>query len=206
MNSRAEGAGAADRVLNNFLIRQHEEGLALARSSDLLDLQPLDGPATRRYIATFTCRGLVKGQDGKPAVAERFGIGIRFPDDYLRRADTFQVLTILGPSNIFHPNISERAPFICIGWLKPGTSLIDILFQCFEIITYNKLNMVEKEALNAEACNWARHNQGFLPIDTRPLKRPDSKQRLPAQQRLHSLRRPSPEPGRAVARGGKERS
>ncbi|MCZ6695710.1 MAG: hypothetical protein O7A63_04125, partial [Acidobacteria bacterium] len=58
------------------------------------------------------------------------------------------------------------------GWLKPGTSLVDLLMQCFEIITYNNFNTVEKNALNSEACCWARQNRKDLPIDTRPLKRP----------------------------------
>ena len=171
MKSPAEETNIPDRVLENFLVRQHEEGLALAQSSDLLDLRPLDGPATRRYIATFTCRGLVRTGDGKLAVGERFGIGIRFPDDYLRHADSFEVLTWLGP-RVFHPNIAAKAPFICVGWLKPGTSLVDLLMQCFEIITYNNFNTVEKNPLNSEACSWARQNQKHLPIDTRPLKRP----------------------------------
>ena len=176
MKSPAEGPNAPDRVLENFLIRQREEGLALAQSSDLLELRPLDGPATRRYIATFTCRGLVKTGEGKLAVAERFGIGIHFLDDYLRHAETFQVLTWLGP-RIFHPNIADTAPWLCIGWLKPGTSLVDILMQTFEVITYNKFNPNEKNALNAEACSWARRNQQQLPIDTRPLKRPAGAER-----------------------------
>jgi hypothetical protein len=45
--------------------------------------------------------------------AERFVVGIWFPDDYLRAADPFTVLTWLEPRAAFHPNI--RAPFMCIG-------------------------------------------------------------------------------------------
>ena len=40
-----------------------------------------------------------------------------------------------------------------------------------EIITFNKANVREDDALNPDACVWARHNQHRLPVDTRPLKR-----------------------------------
>jgi hypothetical protein len=72
---------------------------------------------------------------------------------------------------VFHPNISDKAPFICVGKLAPNTPLVDILYQCFEIITYNKVTMREDDALNTEACVWARENQHRFPIDRRPLKR-----------------------------------
>ena len=98
-------------------------------------------------------------------------VGIGFHDGYLRAADPCRVLTWLWPRNVFHPNISDRAPFICVGHLVPGTSLVDILYQCFEIITYHKVTMREDDALNKDACAWARQNQHRFPIDPRPLKR-----------------------------------
>jgi hypothetical protein len=72
---------------------------------------------------------------------------------------------------VFHPNISDKLPFICVGKLAPNTPLVDILYQCFEIITYNKVTMREDDALNMQACVWARENQHRFPIDRRPLKR-----------------------------------
>ncbi len=160
-----------DRILEGFLGRQQEEGLALARSSDLLDLRPLDPPPARHYVAGFCCRGLVRSNDGRIGLAERFELGIWFPSDYLRRADPFQVLTWFGPRRVFHPNISDRAPLICIGRLAPGTPIVDILYQCFEVITYRKVTMMEHDSLNRDACAWARRNQGRFPVDSRPLKR-----------------------------------
>jgi hypothetical protein len=159
-----------DKIFEAFLKRQYDEGMALARSSDLLELIPMGGDPPDRYIAQFRCKGLVSADD---EVSERdyFEVGIWFPSDYLRRADPFQVLTWLGPWNVFHPNISNGMPFICVGKLAPNTALVDILYQCFEIITYNKVTMREDDALNAQACVWARQNQGRFPIDRRPLKR-----------------------------------
>lgn len=163
--------GPADPVFAAFLRRQQEEGEALARASDLVEVLPIDGPPARRYLVRFHCTGLVRPPGGEPREACRFEVGIWFPSDYLRRADPFQVLTWLGPRHVFHPNISVTAPVLCVGRFLPGTALVDLVYQCFEIITFNKVTMREDDALNHEACVWARANQQRFPIDRRPLKR-----------------------------------
>lgn len=160
----------ADRILEAFLARQQEEGLALAGESDLLRLAPIGQPASR-YLAEFTCKGLVEEGPGEIVEADCFGVGIWFPSNYLRAADPFQVLTWLGPRNIWHPNISATSPVICVGRLAPGTSLVDILYQVFEIVTWTKVTMREDDALNRAACQWARQHRDRFPVDRRPLKR-----------------------------------
>ena len=161
-----------DKILGGFLSRQFEQGVALDAESDLLDLLPLEPPpAPQHYVAYFHCTGLVRTPAGEVTEANQFAVGITFPDDYLRRADPFQVLAWLGPREIFHPNVSDRAPFICVGRIGPGTSLVDLVYQVHEIITYNKATLREDDALNHDACAWARRNQERLPIDSRPLKR-----------------------------------
>lgn len=158
-----------DRVLNAFLGRQLRDGMALAAASDLLELVALGAEPPQRYVATFTCKGLVKSPDGAIVEAERFVVGIWFPDDYLRVADPFTVLTWLEPRSSFHPNISDVAPFLCVGRLTPGTTLVDLLYRCFEVITYQRL--APHDALNKEASAWARHHMERFPVDRRPLKR-----------------------------------
>jgi hypothetical protein len=160
-----------DRIFQAYLARQYEEGMALAASSDLIELYPLNGPGSDRFIAVFRCRGLVIDDQKEVKEADHFEVGIWFPADYLRRADPFQVLTWFGPLNVFHPNISNFAQGICVGRLAPGTALVDILYQCFEIITWNKVTMREDDALNMEACDWARRNPSRFPVDRRSLKR-----------------------------------
>jgi hypothetical protein len=150
--------------------------MALANESDLLRLNPLDGPIPQHYIADFRCTGLVLLATGEVEEANSFHVGIFFPEDYLRRAEPFEVLTWLGPPNIFHPNIRCRSGSmglgaICVGRLTPGMRLVDLLYQCFEIITFNKVTMREDDALNHAACAWARQNQSRFPVDRRPLKR-----------------------------------
>ena len=159
----------SDRVLTAFLARQREEGMALAAASDLLELVPVDGALGQRYLADFRCTGLIQTESGQIVEADRFVLGIWFPHHYLREADPFHVLTWLEPRRIFHPNVSP--PFICVGRLAPGTPIVDLVYRCFEIVTYNKVTMREDDALNREACAWARRNQHRFPLDRRPLKR-----------------------------------
>jgi hypothetical protein len=158
-----------DAVLAAFLARQREEGLALAAASDLLELVPVDGTPCQRYLADFRCSGLAQSESGEIVEAGRFVLGIWFPDSYLREADPFRVLTCLEPRSTFHPNVS--GPFVCVGRLAPGTPLVDLLYRCFEIITYRKVTMREEDALQPSACGWARQNQHRFPLDRRSLRR-----------------------------------
>jgi len=161
-------------VRNSILDSWHERELAVAMSiadqSDLLDLAILPDRSQRALVARYTCKGLVRDGDGQISPAEEFVVGIRIPSDYLQRANTFEILAWLAPLEIWHPNI--RPPYLCIGFLSPGMSLVDILYQIFEIITYHKVS--PGDYLNEDAAAWARTTdaQRLFPIDTRPLKRP----------------------------------
>lgn len=162
--------GGADTVFQRFLERQIEEGMELAGASDLLKLH-LSPVVPPHVIAEFRCKGLVRDSGGEIREASEFHVGIWFPPDYLRgRADPFQMLRMFTP-RVWHPNVSAEAPFICIGRLAPGTALVDILYQIFDILTYNKFNPRENDSLNKAACAWARAHQDRFPIDHRPLKR-----------------------------------
>jgi hypothetical protein len=159
---------AQDRVLRNFLERQHEDGMALAAASDFVELRLLGGAPITAYFAHFNCTGLVR-RDGQVVEHEDFLVGICFPDTYLRQFDTARVFTWCEPAEIWHPNI--RPPFICAGSMEPGTPLVDLLFQLHEVITYHNVEMREHMALNHDACRWARNNLHRFPVDRRPLKR-----------------------------------
>jgi hypothetical protein len=158
-----------DLIYERFLERQFEEGIALAQSSDLLDLCLIPA-APPHVVAEFHCRGLVREAEGEIQNAEEFRVGIWFPPDYLRRADPFQILRLFTP-HVWHPNVSRDLPLVCIGRLTPGTALVDILYQLFDVLSYQKYNPREDDALNKAACAWARAHQDWFPIDRRPLKR-----------------------------------
>jgi len=157
-----------DRILTRFLERQLEEGMALAAQSDLLDLTPLGPHPAPAYVARFECRGLVR-RGGQVLEHDEFHVGLHFDEAYLRRFDTARVLTWLAPAEPFHPNIAR--PYVCVGRMPAGTPLVDLLYQVFEIITYHNVEMREPNALDHEACVWARRNQHRFPLDRRPLKR-----------------------------------
>ncbi len=156
-------------MIDAFLARQFEDGMALAAESDLFDLVPGKGTPPDRYVAQFYCKTLVRNPDGGVVVASYCAVAILFPEDYLLRADPYQVLVWLGPRNIWHPNISDKAPLVCLGRLGPGSRLVDLVYQLFDIITFKNVSM--GDALNADASAWARQNQHRFPIDPRPLKR-----------------------------------
>lgn len=164
-----EQQGGTDLVYKSFMERQLAESMALADSSDILDLHVCVS-APPHFVAEYQCKGLVRDGVGDVKEASRFQVGIWFPPDYLRRADPFQMLRLFTPG-VWHPNVSVDLPLICIGRLMPGTSLVDILYQVYDILTYQKYNPRENDALNAAACAWARNNQHRFPVDRRPLKR-----------------------------------
>jgi hypothetical protein len=160
-----------DAVFAAFLGRQREAAMALAAASDLLDLVPIDDPLPQRYLARFRCMGLAETESGEIVPAARFAVRIWFPDSYLREADPFVVLAYLEPRRIFHPNVSRDAPFICIGRLAAATPLVEILYRVFEVLTWQRVTIREDEALNPDACAWARRNPQRFPVDRRGLKR-----------------------------------
>ena len=159
----------SDPIFRAFLGRQAEEGLALAQASDILDLECL--PTGQHFVAHYTCRGLVKDRGGMVREAASFHVGVFFAADYLRSVNPFKTLTLFDPLNTYHPNVAFGAPFLCVGRIAPGMPLADLLYQAYEILTYQKLTSREDDALNKEACRWARANQERFPIDRRPLKR-----------------------------------
>jgi len=158
-----------DRILQEFLDRQFQEGMALMADSDILRLNPVTGPGSDRYVAEYFCRGLVQTDAGDIAEHSQFAVGIWFPDDYLRRVDVTNVVSYLGPApRPWHPNI--RPPFVCLH-ITPGTPLVHILHSCYELFTWSLKNTGD-EGLNHAASQWARHQDpSWFPIDRRPLRR-----------------------------------
>ena len=160
-----------DPIFSAFLEQQRMEAAALTRDSDLVEITPDLGFWPGRFHVRLHCKGLVQDGSGDIVEQDGFDVGVWFPSDYLRRANPFEVLVWLGPWNVFHPNISDTAPFVCIGRLTRGTPLVEIVYRLFDLVTWNNVTMVESDALNRAACAWARHNRHRFPVDRRPLKR-----------------------------------
>lgn len=154
-----------DNIRNSWLLRQYEEGMNLAANSDILDLAPLEGSPPDRYLARYHCRGIVSSAGAVDIVDEHMVV-IYFPAQYLRtKCEPGLVVTWLGPREIFHPNI--RHHFCCPGDIPPGMSLYTLLCQIYQMISFQRYTTLEYDALNAEACRWARQNQHRFPVDQR---------------------------------------
>lgn len=159
-----------DGIFQSFLEGQFERGLALSRGSDRVEVEGIHGDPPWCYAARFNCHGLVRNPQGGIEGHERWAIGIRFPENYLRaRIHAAEVLTLLGPANIWHPNF--RAPFVCVD-VRPGTPLVELIYTLHDLLTWNVYG-VSDDGLNPAAAQWARH-QGpdRFPLDRRPLLRP----------------------------------
>ena len=166
-----------DRIFEGWLRYQLEEGLALAASSDLVQLLPLSGDPPQKYLVEFRCNGPME-RDGQIVETSRFTAGIRFPPDYQRRVNPYQIVKLLEPVNLWHPNYDPKLRVICVGDIPLGTSLTSLVYQLFEIFTYQRVTMQEDNALNWAACAWARNHTHRFPIDARPLKRMDPEIRV----------------------------
>ena len=155
----------SDPIFESWLQDQFREGMTFARQSPVLDLAPAAGAPPYRYLSRFKCAGLASIDNRITTVHEHL-VGIQFPDDYLRvSCDPGRVLTWLGPENAFHPNILP--PFCCVGHIPPGMSLMSLLHQLFQMISWQRFTPVERDALNREACRWGRRHLDRLPVDPR---------------------------------------
>jgi hypothetical protein len=158
-----------DRIFHSWLERQRADAMALAASSDRLDVLPDRESPPRSYIARFDCRSLVLAQ-GEVRPWRGCDVLFRFPPDYLRVVhDPALIVALLSPAKLYHPNVAP--PFLCIGRIAPGTSLRELIFQVYEVLTFQKLTPREDDALNRDACAWARQNMQHFPLDARPLRR-----------------------------------
>ena len=164
---------SSDLVFSAFLQRQQREALELAGASDLLTVVPAPG-LPQLTFAEFRCLGLAQNAAGGIVQYDRWGLEVRFPDDYLRsRPHAGQVLRFLGAGGApglraWHPNLRE--PFVCLE-LRPAMSLVEILESCFDLLTW-RLFGTQDEGLNHAAAQWARAQAPVrFPVDPRPLKR-----------------------------------
>lgn len=158
---------ANDPILRGFCERQFEAIRALAGQSDVIEVRPLgDAPAPVAYHISFYCKTLVFDGD-EVREASRAEVGFFFSPDYMERVDPVRTVTVLHPFNLFHPNI--LGPLICIGRMRPGTELVDLVYQVFEILTFQK--KTTHDALNKRAAQWCRNHQSRLPLERRSLKR-----------------------------------
>ena len=154
-----------DSVRATWLETQYQESMGFAAKSAVLSLAPVAGTPPFKYIAKFDCDGLARTAE-EVTVLDRHLVGIFFPEHYQRiSCGPGEVLTWLEPHTEFHPNISP--PFCCVGHISPGMSLLSLLHQLYQMITWQRFTPREDDALNKAACSWARDHLDRFPIDPR---------------------------------------
>jgi len=158
----------SDKVYQSFLEAQIAPAHELAAASDILELKQT---ALNRYDIRFHNRSLVSGAGAEPVVRETDCIDttIWLAPEYLRFVDPRYVISIREPESLFLPNV--RPPFCCIGPIAPGTSVKDLVYRLYDVLSGQAVTMVESDALNHAACRFARSHLDRFPIDARPLKR-----------------------------------
>ena len=79
------------------------------------------------------------------------------------------VVSCLAPQNTYHPNINGS--LCCIGPIAPSTSLVDLIYRTYAVLTWQEVMPDDRDALNSAACSFARNHPERIPVDDRPLKR-----------------------------------
>ena len=157
-----------DFIRESWLQCQLEEGMQFAVACDVFTLHPGPGSPPHEYIARFDCPTMVQAQ-GAIMQHTGFDVLIQFPLDYLRSVpNPAGVVALLSPQNAYHPNVAP--PFCCVGDIAPGTSLIELIYQIYEIMSFQKLTPSEHNALNSDACSWARDHMDLFPLTSRSLR------------------------------------
>ena len=162
-----------DTIFSSFLESEGGKLVELCGSSSRLScrlIQADEALPPSIFVVEMTCRHLVRQDNRICPSSEPCVIAIQFPADYLRRGGPRpgEILSLLAPRNCWHPNV--RFPYVCAGPIAPGTSVLDLVFRCFEIMTYVKFTPREDECLNQAACRWARAHMAEFPLESGPLR------------------------------------
>jgi len=145
-------------IFDEFLARMTQAGLALADESDVMKLVRLPLAGMGLFVAVFEVPYLAQSPIGVVGVATGpIEVMIHLGPDYLRQVNAMEVVQI-RQAGFFHPNF--RWPVLCLGGIRPGTSLPMLLRHVYEIITYQ--NFSTDDGLNGEACRRLRDEPSLL--------------------------------------------
>ncbi len=165
-----------DPIMQQFLQQTYAEACDLAAHSRVLSLVNVYGnPAPEKVLCYFhhLPHLVLRPNRTVDIVRGDIVLGIFFPPEYLRATDRWMplhLISLLTPQWFFHPNV--RVPVLCPGLhLYPGMSLTELIWHAYEILTYQNVNLDERDALNPEACRYLRlHPEVFEALRPPPLK------------------------------------
>lgn len=132
-----------------------------------------DIPPEKYFVSYKNVKGLRLFKDEKTdskelKIVTDHKIEIYLHSDYPRLKPQCNLL-----SGAFHPNFRMANPHdICIGdYWASGETLVDIIYQVGEMITYQSYNV--SSPLNGIAAKWAKENLEKFPLDNLNLRQPE---------------------------------
>jgi hypothetical protein len=154
-----------DPVYLKFLENTYDEARRLAEKSDVLKLSPIPPFPPGAYLCEFHVAHLRLLSDGTVRIEQGpVTAGVIFPEDYLRSTDPrlyLRVASALTPFDLLHPNV--RGGVVCLGAaFAPGTSLTALLWELYEIVSYQNVTLDERNAMNPTACRLLRQQPELL--------------------------------------------
>ena len=164
-----------DKILKRFLECNEAEAKELASKSQVLEIAALPPSPSSTYVCEFRVPHLERTPEGHVTLVDGpVLVKIHFPEDYLRSADPrlgMRVVRLLGPREFIHPNVREGV--VCLGYrFAPGTRIVLLINEIWEIVSYQNFNVDENDALNPEACRLLRAHPDLLAeLEPKPLVR-----------------------------------
>jgi len=167
-----------DPIFRAFLENTAREAGELAERSDVMTITPLPPAPTTTYLCEFDLSYLRRLPAGTVEIAGGpLGAVLHFPEDYLRSVDPHlyvKVASVLTP-DMAHPNLLGGT--VCLGsGFAPGTSITWLLWELYDIVSYQNVTFDERNALNPEACRLLREHRHLLDrLQPRPFLRRERK-------------------------------
>ena len=180
-----EVSAAASDPRKSRLLAEKEKIDELNKESDFVRIIAQDGnqKAPERYMATFTCRGIMGiNANNEPIYGNRHEVEINCDYNFPSEPPKLRWIT-----SIWHPNIHHRTKEVCINrkeWVA-GMTIVDLCRQLFEMTQYKNYHAVhvEPHPLDGKVAKWVTEygepnnlmnkRKGIF-VDNKPFTRPDS--------------------------------
>lgn len=170
-----------DKVFHGFLENTFKEVKELAKRSEVVQISPLPPFPPSGYICEFRMPYLRRLSSGVVEIAPGPVLAVlHFPEEYLRSTDPRLYLKVVSvlTKNLTHPNILGLA--VCLGSsFAPGTPITALLWELYDIFSYQNVTLDERNALNPEACRLLReHPEALAKLKPEPFLHRKHKMRI----------------------------
>src|SRR6266446_7669219 len=150
------------------LLLDHQTLTSRLADWPLIQITGTAGMPPEIYRFTYNLRGLYVSPSGEILERDQHVLEVNLSLGYPRRAPQCRMLT-----PVFHPNFDES--MVCTGDFWAASERVDdLIVRLGRMVSYQEYNT--KSPLNGLAAKWAAQNIHLLPIDSRSLSPPGTKQ------------------------------